>query len=280
MLTAPIIHARTLKNDFPGTLLAAPQGFTPEDTAWARKYILQSTRYLEFSKSEGRRLIFCSKKLLVTGLTIHIRDLYALCGKEPRYDTLENRDNYAFIGFAIPKSEITAAFDIPYSVFLDLYESFMEKLWDLPFSETGLPTAYVPYRNMEFPRAKEVYPDIPKPKSDKVRYILDAGTAPLDSIAARAVELMLKQDNFSFCSDIPNIRNVLDGDLRIVTSYSAATILQDLQEANSKSTGIAANLKAFWDSVPSWVKKGGKFAITVGTCVLVFLLNGQKNKNQ
>ncbi|MBQ2868375.1 MAG: hypothetical protein IJE87_08390, partial [Firmicutes bacterium] len=258
MLTAPILHARTQNNDFPSSMLVVPQGFTAEDTSWARKYIKQSTRYLELAKNHGRRLIFCNETLLVTGLTIRIRDLYAICGKAPKYDTVEtHRTNFAFIGLVIPKSEITAPFDVPYSIFLEQYEAYMDLLWNIPFSDAGLTAVSAPYRNIAFPAAREVF-DLPDPDSDQVRYVLDANIASLESLAAKSVELMMKRNNFAFCSDIPSVNNVIDGDFRIVTSYQAQKIIDDLTPKEPKGKGENGKRKfPFWPKTEK--EKSGVF---------------------
>ena len=80
-------------------------------------YILRRASRI-LSGKYGRRLIFCNATVLVTGISIRIKDLYSACGKIARYETVDgNRENYAFIGLVIPKEQIAEAFDVPYTAF-------------------------------------------------------------------------------------------------------------------------------------------------------------------
>lgn len=304
MLAAPIIHARTKNNDFPSQLLVSPNGFSPEDVLWARRYITQSTRYFELAGKEGRRLIFCNQSLIVSGISIRIGDLYHLCGKEPRFDRVDgNRVNYAFVGLVIPKAEITRAFDIPYSAFLDQYNTYMDLLWETPYNENGISASKSEYTPIEFPAAESVC-DIPALNQDNAKCILDANYASLDSVCAKVTLIMKNKSKFAFCSDIPNVNSVIDGDFMIVTSPNAQGIMDALEREEKKrmaeaaearptrsvfnpphskkaerSSGFipefAAAVGKTWKNVP----KAAKFAIELCGTLLVIYIASQNKKS-
>lgn len=301
MLAAPIIHARTKNNDFPSQLLVVPNNFSPNDILWARKYITQSTRYFELAGREGRRLIFCNHSMLVSGISIRIGDLYYLCGKEPHFDKVDgNRVNYAFIGLVIPKTEITKAFDIPYSAFLDQYEKYMGLLWETPYNENGISATKSEYTHIEFPDAKSIC-DIPNLKQDNAKCILDTNYATLDSVCAKVTHIMKNKSKCGFCSDIPNANSVIESDFTIVTSANAQSIIDAIEREEKKKatqstesiqkkssfnsafgkksqnssdffSELVATIEKTWKNIPKVVKYFGGF-------VLVILLAGSNKKS-
>lgn len=221
---APVIHARIKNNDFPSSLLVAPSDFDSSDISWARKHITDSTRFFEMVSNEGRRVVFSNSKVLITGISINIAELYKLCGKEPKYDMVENRrTNYAFIGIAIPKSEISSVFDVPYSLFLAQYEKWMKVLWDEPFRENGMPCTKADYAPIDFPEAADVCDNIRISNSGKP-VIVDSGVAPIECIAAKATEFAINSNNFAFCSNIDMKKIVTESNFDMITSPRAASI--------------------------------------------------------
>lgn len=234
MLSAPIIHARTKLNDFPAGLLVMPEDFTPQDAKWARACISQSTRFLEMCGTKGRRVIFSNQAVVVTGLSIRIGDLYTLCGKQPRYDTVDRtRINYAFIGLVIPKSQITAPFDVPYHIFLAQYEAYMQQLWDLPYHDTGITAVKSVYTHFPLPQNVSIC-DIPDITNEKTRIVLDMSYAPLAEICAKVTLIARDQPEFAFCSDIPNAASVIESDFSIVTAKNAQQIIAVLEQKAEK----------------------------------------------
>ena len=233
MLVSTIIHARTLHLDFPGGLLVCPNNFSREKAMWARNYITNSTRFMELSSSQGRRVIFADNSTLVTGVSINIKDLYKLCDREPQYANLENnRTNYAFIGFAIPKSEISYAFDVPYSLFLEQYEKYMEGLWLTGFRDGGLPCAMSDYYNIDFPAAKEVFSFPLISTTDKT--VIDEKTADIESICAGATMIIKDHNDIGFCSDVPNAKSVIESKFAIVSTKDAKRI-QDILQSKAET---------------------------------------------
>lgn len=302
MLVAPIIHARTKNNDFPSQLLVVPNNFSSSDVLWARKYITQSTRYFEFAGKEGRRVVFCNQSTIISGISIRIGDLYELCGKEPHFDKVDgNRVNYAFIGLVIPKSEITKAFDIPYSIFLNQYGKYMELLWETPYNENGISATKSEYTHIEFPLAGSIC-DIPNLMQDNAKCILDVNYASLDSVCAKVTLIMKSKRNCGFCSDIPNANSVIESDFNIVTSPRAQSIIdaiereekkKEAQHAESKQQKSPFNsvyekkrqdssdffsefvsaIEKTWKNIPKVVKYVGGF-------VIVILLAGSNKKSE
>ena len=94
-LAAPIIHARTKDIDFRSGLLTIPEHFNNSDVQWARKYILDSTRYFELAGEDGRWTAFCNEDVVVTGVSIYIENLYKKCNRQPCYAQVDGkRRNY------------------------------------------------------------------------------------------------------------------------------------------------------------------------------------------
>lgn len=226
---APVIHARIKNNDFPSNLLVAPSDFDSSDISWARKHITDNTRFFEMVSNEGRRVVFSNSKVVVSGISIKIAELYKLCGKEPKYDMVENRrTNYAFIGIAIPKSEISSVFDVPYSLILAQYEKWMKDLWAEPFHENGMPCTKADYTPIDFPEAADVCDNIKISNSGKP-VIVDSGVAPIECIAAKATEFAVNSNNFAFCSNIEMKKIVTESNFDMITSSNAASIAAGIQ---------------------------------------------------
>ena len=227
---APIIHARTSEVDFRSDLLVIPANFQPQDVQWARKYILGSTRYFELAGKTGRNVIFSRKDVIVSGLSIRIRDLYQLCGKEPKYHLVDrNRTNYAFIGFVIPTECVTESFDVPYSLYLDVFETYMDLRWN---DSVNHPDSFVstkaPYAPIDFPKAACVSAAIGQ--SGLRPWALDADADTLESICAQATMIALQNPGFGFCSDIPMANCVLESSFTVVTSKNARSINETIQK--------------------------------------------------
>lgn len=220
ILAAPIIHARTRDVDFRAGLLVKPEDFSDERTRWARKYILDSTRFFELAGPEGRWAAFCDQKVAVAGVSIRIGQLYRLCGKEPKYDKVNgNRANYAFIGIVVPKSEIGEAFQITYPMLLDIYEKYMALRWEDGIGGSSLEAIRAGYEPMEVPEAEEVcqvqFSDLSQ------RQICDFSIGTAQSVVSRMLLEMKNHEELSFCWDMPNERSIRDSGFTVVTSRAA-----------------------------------------------------------
>lgn len=229
-----IIHARTKDVDFRSKLLVVPEDFDDEEIRWARSYIADSTRYFELVSEEGRRVVFCNDKYIVYGISIFIKDLYRKCKKEARYSYVDgNRLNYAFIGLVMLKEDLDAAVHLPYALFLEEYEKFMELRWnDFLNSSKSLENTKAGYQEAEFQKEEQVYNGSLAAEKNKV--ILPEDSALAEGIAARAVTMMITKKNLSFCSNMPNTASVMESHFDIVTSPRADAILASIKK-NSKS---------------------------------------------
>lgn len=231
-LAAPIIHARTKDVDFRSGLLTIPAHFKAPEVQWARKYILDSTRYFEFAGEDGRWTAFCNENVVVTGVSIYIENLYKKCNRQPCYAQVDGkRKNYAFIGFVIQKSDITEAFDVPYSMLLEQYEKYMELRWDdsLDDISNSLSATQVGYQSVNFPAAESVS-NVLKLYDRQKKTVLDLGADSLESILARLMLIMKNESSLSFCSDMPNATSVIESQFQIVTSGNAYGIISTIQK--------------------------------------------------
>ncbi len=230
MLVAPIIHARTKNNDFPSGLLVIPADFSPQDVSWARKYILDSTRYFELAGSAGRRVAFCSEDVIVTGISINIGDLYRSCGREPKYDYVDgNRVNYGFIGVAFHKSEVDGPVIVSDEELLRLYERYMETLWDEEFHSEGMTDVKGAYESCE--SLKEVsLCELPVIGNGDPKLVIEDKFAPLESLMATVIHQMLSLPRYAFCSNMPNATSVLDSSFEVVTSTNAQGIIAVMEK--------------------------------------------------
>lgn len=231
-LAAPIIHARTKDVDFRSGLLTIPEHFKDSDVQWARKYILDSTRYFELAGEDGRWVAFCNEDVVVTGVSIYIENLYKKCNMQPCYAQVDGRrKNYAFIGFVIQKSDITEAFDVPYSMLLEQYEKYMKLRWDDSLDDTSksLSATRAEYQSVNFPTAENVS-NVLKLYDRQKKTVLDLGVDSLESILAQLMLIMKDECNLSFCSDMPNATSVIESQFRIVTSGNAHGIISTIQK--------------------------------------------------
>ena len=228
---APIIHARTHNNDFPSSLLVVPEDFSPETTSWAHEYIVASTGWFELVTDTGRRVVFCDKERIVSGLSIHISDLYQLCGtgNSPYANVNATRPNYAFIGLVFSKAEAAEkCFDLPPSLFLNLYEQYMALRWEEPFAEGGLVALKVPYTEFEVPTQTEAF-ELPLVQTSDPRLVIDTVVADENVLVSAVTKQMQMMDEYSFCSNLPNTKSVIESRFRVVTSPHAQTIADSLQ---------------------------------------------------
>lgn len=227
--TAPIIHARTRDVDFRANLLVAPDWFSPSDTAWCRTYITESTRYFEMVGQRGRRVLFCNEKTVVIGLSIFIQSLYGLCGKEPKYHLVDgNRTNYAFIGFAFPRTAITQPFAIPPSMFLEQFEKYMDLRWqDSGTEKESLVATKAPPMTMDFPVTTSVSSVLKYPLTHE-KQVFHSDTVASDKVIAEILSKLRHGWNPAFCSDLPNSTSFLDSHFNIATSIHDVKIREAL----------------------------------------------------
>lgn len=228
---AAIIHGRTKNVDFRAGLLVQPSGFSEQDVKRAKKYITDSTRYFELAGPGGRRVVFTVGRYLITGISIKIAELYKLSDREAKYTYVDNkRDNFGFIGLAIPIEDITAPFQFPYDILIDQYEKYMELRWE--DSEDHPKEAYKPslsdFEVIEVP-ALELTGAIDfsaSPAGKRCVLALDVDTP--DNIAAVVTYNMKRAPWLSYCSDLPNTTSVRESEFAVVTAQNADGILNAL----------------------------------------------------
>lgn len=233
---AAIIHGRTKNVDFRAGLLVQPSGFTEQDVKRARKYITDSTRYFELAGPGGRRVVFTVGKYLITGISIKISELYKLSDREAKYTYVDNkRDNFGFIGLAIPIEDITAPFQFPYDILIDQYEKYMELRWE--DSEEHPKEAYKPslsdFEVIEVPALELTgaidFSDLPAGK----RCVLALDVDTPDNIAAVVTYNIKRTPWLSYCSDLPNTTSVRESEFAVVTAQNADGILNALLKEDS-----------------------------------------------
>lgn len=231
-----IIHARTKDVDFRSKLLVVPENFREEEIQWARRYIVDSTRYFELMNEDGRRVVFCNDKYMIHGISIRIGDLYRKCNREPKYSYVDgNRTNYAFIGLVMLKKDLTSAIEIPYSAFLEEYEKYMELRWNDPHHSSksleNTKAVYLEREVFEAERAERIDEAVILSKEDKV--VLPEDPASLNAVIAKVQRLMKEKKNLAFCSNMPNAASIIQSDFSIVTSLKADSIRASMQKTAS-----------------------------------------------
>lgn len=236
LLAAPVIHARTRNNDFPSSLLVIPEDFSSETALWARGHIAASTGWFELTTGTGRRVVFCDKDRIVSGLSIRISDLCQLCGTDgsPYANVNVTRVNYAFIGLAFSKAEAAnKSFDLPPSLFLNLYEQYMALRWEEPFAENGLAPLKAPYTEFEVPAQTETC-ELPLIQPADPRLVIDAAVADEAVLVAAVTAQMQTMDEYSFCSNLPSAKSVIESRFRVVTSPHAQAVADSLRKKERK----------------------------------------------
>lgn len=255
---APIIHARTREVDFRSELLVVPEDFNRQATRWAHMYITDSTFSFELSGSDGRRVVFCNGQFIVNGLSIYIGDLYRLCGKPAKYDTVNGtRANYGFIGFVLHKKDLQEPFDIPYSAFLEVYETYMALRWEdsVDNKQSSLQHTTVPYMMREFPKAAEVFSITEK----KPKTVLSERAASRESMVAGILLQMRMREELAYCSDIPGAKLARESGFHIVSAMNAdaiqAAIAESVRSAPSPMVRQSVKVSSELDEMKELIKR-------------------------
>ena len=228
---APIIHARTKDIDFRANLLVVPDDFSATDVKWARKYIVDSTRYFELTNNYGRHIVFCNEKVIVVGVSIRIEDLYELCGCETSEYALVDlqRTNYAFVGFVLKKDTLKGAVDIPYTAFLEQYEKYMNLRWNDSLGVPGsMENTKASFQNFNFNDAT-FDENIARYMSGTTNYVVDSTLASSSAFVIHAIYAGLRKSKFAFCSNIPTANWVLESNFDVITSENAKSINETIK---------------------------------------------------
>ncbi len=229
---APIIHARTENIDFRSKFLAVPQSFSDEDIAWAKSYIVQSTSCFELAGEDGRFVAFSNGKYAVIGMSSYVGVLAQRCGRETRFAWVDgDRTNYAFVGFVFHRNSEFYQADIAWSQYLEEYEKHVAPRWNeqMGAAQVFLPSR-IPFQDMEFSGACPSPPAIMAEADASIPIVLDANVVEPAQALSMALELMRHRKTLAFCSDVPNVKCIIEGGFSIVTARNAHNIKLQLQD--------------------------------------------------
>lgn len=209
MKSYPLIYSRTKNDDFVPDFLTRPADL---DWQTALKYVKSATanldtlndiRYSTFSTGDYCCIgISCITKKLVNQLEETSALSSDKINKSGNYlKDCKGRNIAAFIGFAIPRSEVRSGIipDIELSEYWEVYQEYLEHQWEKSHTESeklSCPTVEL---------KEKVYDCLHKPDIETVRqkYIVkgfhDAEQATLDYFFDR---IMNHGENVSFISDI------------------------------------------------------------------------------
>ena len=137
----------------------------------------------------------------------------------------------------------------PPALFLQLYEQYMALRWEEPFSESGLTALKVGYTEFEVPE-QTISCELQIVEPFSPRMVIDTSTAAESEIAAVVTAQMQDLEEYSFCSNLPNTKSVLESRFLVVTSPNAQVIIENLlkkepekQEAEQETENRKAKRK-------------------------------------
>lgn len=139
MLIAPIIHTRTLNNDFLSGFLVRPDYFTSKDIDWARRLIRASTSDIDLMKGE-RYVVLDNGEIRIAGIVTLNSELANKSNHtidDRFFFDKQGRNIYAFIGICT-KSPLQSSLMLTYDVFADIFEKYVIPVFDDKVVETQL----------------------------------------------------------------------------------------------------------------------------------------------
>lgn len=237
---APLIFARTLKEDFRVRFLAIPEDFSEAEISGFLKPIQDGClNHSDYLSERGSRVVASVGRYIVTGIGIHIAHLCHLVGEAPMYhlvDPPDNRAAYAFIGFVVHQDS-TRPFTVPMKAFLDLYIKYVGARWletkaKLDFNDA----TKVPYTTIPFPEATL---DSNNTEIDSHHLlILSDNSAKREAFCETMLRLSLAGNQVSFCSDIHphDAESVVKGGFTVVTTKDADYLTQSINAHLQRQT--------------------------------------------
>ena len=226
---APIIHARTALNDFPGgMLLLAPDTFSDDEVKDCRMKADSSTRDFDMARDSGRRFYFCTDKYVIFGASLRIKKLHELGkGSVGKYEFVEDpgasgKHVHGFIGLAIKRDDIgkLKSFVFPYALLAEYYDAFMKEHWH----DTTNPTSA--YRHPfelkeieEVPSAVSQADSISINNNEKSLLVFDENRHSSDSIISYLIT-NYNLNGFSYCSDVYCLDLAMHGKFSAISSYT------------------------------------------------------------
>ncbi len=229
----PVLHARTYNIDFrTGKLLIEPESFSRSDADAIYRIATESTRRRELAPPCGRYVIYGSGSYSVVGRTVRFSDLYARCGKEPKYIKVDKDDGrlaYGFVGLMIKAGSQNKPIDLSDELILDIYERCIEKRWEeTENDEQAYDTMKIGLMDFEVqPKlAGANYRPIPGQPSRPI--ILEDNDDLREQIVYAAMSQAFEGKTISLCTSI----SVVNKDIfSIVTCKDAASKIQEITEA-------------------------------------------------
>ncbi len=139
MNAAPIIHTRTLNNDFLSGFLVRPDYFTSEDIEWARKMIRASTADIDLMKGE-RYVVLDNGSIRIAGIVSVTSDL-ALKAKSNIDNRFfldkQGRNIYAFIGVCFNSGDRHNVV-LSYDEYMKIFEEYVIPVFEDKVVDTQL----------------------------------------------------------------------------------------------------------------------------------------------
>lgn len=212
MLIAPIIHTRTLNNDFLSGFLVRPSYFTSKDIDWARRLIRASTTDIDLMKGE-RYVVLDNGEIRIAGIVTLNSEL-----ANKSNHTIDNkfffdkqgRNIYAFIGICT-KSPLQSTLMLTYDVFADIFEKYVIPVFEDKVVETQLVQDCIPVEKSGL---------LDKPEDNGI--ILNQSTIYEASFERDKqwfdYYLCYKKQGFSFCSNVSKYQTLKESVFDYITT--------------------------------------------------------------
>lgn len=212
MLTAPIIHTRTLNNDFLSGFLVRPDYFTSKDIDWARRLIRASTADIDLMKGE-RYVVLDNGEIRIAGIVTLNSEL-----ANKSNHTIDNkyffdkqgRNIYAFIGICT-KSPLQSTLTLTYDVFANIFEKYVIPVFEDKVVETQLVQGCIPVEKNGL---------LDKPDDNGI--ILNQSTIYEASFERDKqwfdYYLCCKKQGFSFCSNVSKYQTLKESVFDYITT--------------------------------------------------------------
>ena len=212
MMIAPIIHTRTLNNDFLPGFLVRPEYFTSKDIDWARRLIRASTADIDLMKGE-RYVVLDNGEIRIAGIVTLTSEL---ANKSDHvidnrfFFDKQGRSIYAFIGVCT-KSPLQSGLSLTYNDFIAIFEKYVIPVFDDKVVETQLVQDSIEVEKSRL---------IDKPKDDGVTFkqcTIYESTYESDK-KWFDYYLCWKKQNFSFCSNVSKYQTIKESVFDYITT--------------------------------------------------------------
>lgn len=212
MMVAPIIHTRTLYNDFLSGFLVRPEYFTNEDIDWTRKMIRASTANIDLMKGE-RYIVLDNGTIRIAGIVAVTAELVSKTNIniENKYlCDIQGRNIYAFIGICIKNIE-NHNIILSYDDFLEIFKQYVVPIFEDKVIDTQLVSETISLKTGESPKEID-YSGINLNNS-----IIYESTEEKDK-KLFYYYLSCNKKNFSYCSNISKYQTLKDSVFDFITT--------------------------------------------------------------